>query len=196
MGKKLIFIVAILLGLTSPLSAQDEYEIGIEITGAQGSNLGGVFGGVLKFSFVHEQVNDSQLAYGPSLRYQYFWSNNSFTGIQANGSMFGFGGFIQYRFLEWFYVGAAPEIIQNPFNQFSKWTPVGFLGGGIHKDFGFVSLNAGLMYDVFDAVRDPNSTVSSPLANNYFIQKKNTSTNQSGGFVPVVARVTFYFGLN
>jgi hypothetical protein len=188
--------------LTTFLSCQFSFgqmygkEIGVEITGARGSNLGGVIGGVLKFSFVSETAGENYIAFGPSVRYQYFWSNNSFTGIQANGSMLGFGGYFQYRFFDWFYVGTEVEIIQNPFNQFSNWTPVGFIGGGIHKDFGFVHLNAGLMYDVVDALRDPLSQVSSPLANNYFIRKQSpTNAQQSAGYIPIIARITFFFPL-
>ena len=192
----------VLLVVTIFLSAQFSYgqmygkEIGIEVTGASGSNLGGVLGGVLKFSFVSETVGENFLAFGPSVRYQYFWSNNSYTGIQANGSILGFGGYLHYRFFNWFYVGTEAEYIQNPFNQFSNWTPVGFVGGGIHKDFGFVHLNAGLMYDVIDGLRDPFSQVSSPLANNYFIRKQNPSNQtQVGGYIPVIARITFFFPL-
>jgi hypothetical protein len=197
MKSKLVLFFATIF-LTTQFSHSQMYgkEIGLEITGASGSNLGGVLGGVLKFSFVSETVGENYLAFGPSVRYQYFWSNNSYTGINANGSMFGFGGYFQYRFFNWFYVGTEVEYIQNPFNQFSNWTPVGFLGGGIHKDFGFVHLNAGLMYDVIDGLRDPLSQVSSPLANNYFIRKQSaTNQQQAGGYIPVIARITFFFPL-
>lgn len=195
MVKKFVFFISLLV-VSFSSHGQNGYEVGVELTGARGSNLGGLFGGVLKFSVVPDTSARDQLAYGPSLRYQYFWSNNSYTGIKANGSMLGFGGFVQYRFLEWFYAGAATEIIQNPFNANAKWTPVGFLGGGVHRNFGFVTLNAGLMYDVVDALRDPNTFVSSPLSNNYFLQKKSASNGQSGGYVPLIARVTFYFPIN
>lgn len=195
-SKLIVFILASFLTIQFSYGQMYGKEIGVEITGARGSNLGGIIGGVLKFSFVSETVGENYLAFGPSVRYQYYWSNNSFTGIQANGSMLGFGGYFQYRFFDWFYVGAAAEYIQNPFNQFSKWTPVGFLGGGIHKDFGFVQLNAGLMYDVVDALRPPNSDISSPLANNYFMRKQNpTNPEEVGGYIPVIARITFFFPL-
>lgn len=195
-SKLIVFIFVTILSAQFSFGQMYGKEIGVEITGARGSNLGGVVGGVLKFSFVSEMVGENYLAFGPSVRYQYFWSNNSFTGIQANGSMLGFGGYLQYRFFDWFYVGAAAEYIQNPFNQFSKWTPVGFIGGGIHKDFDFVHLNAGLMYDVIDALRDPLDQVSSPLANNYFMRKQNpTNAQEVGGYIPIIARITFYFPL-
>jgi len=195
-SKLIVLIIITFLSVQFSYSQMYDKEIGIEITGARGSNLGGVIGGVLKFSFVSETASENSIAFGPSVRYQYFWSNNSFTGIQANGSMLGFGGYLHYRFFDWFYFGAEAEYIQNPFNQFSKWTPVGFLGGGIHKDFDFVHLNAGLMYDVIDGLRDPLSQVSSPLANNYFMRKQNPNNpQQSGGYIPIIARITFFFPL-
>lgn len=195
-SKVVLFLAAVFLSLQFSYGQMYDKEIGVEITGASGSNLGGVIGGVFKFSFVSDLEEDNYLAFGPSVRYQYFWSNNSYTGIQANGSMLGFGGYLHFRFLEWFYVGTEAEMIQNPFNAFSNWTPVGFLGGGIHKDFDFVHLNAGLMYDVIDGLRDPYSNVSSPLANNYFIRKQSPTTQQqAGGYIPIIARITFFFPL-
>lgn len=192
-------IVAISLLISTPYvgNSQDyDHEIGVEITGAQGSNLGGIIGGVLKYALVDDLGDDNLLAFGPSVRYQYYWSNNINTGVQGSGSMFGFGGFFHYRLFEWFYLGAEAEVIQNPFNPFSNWTPVGFLGGGIHHDFDFVQLNAGLMYDVIDGLRPPLSTVSSPLSNNYFIRTQNpTNQQQAGGYLPIIARVTFFFPL-
>lgn len=195
-SKLIVFLIVTFLSVQFSFSQMYDKEIGVEITGARGSNLGGLIGGVLKFSFVSETMGENYLAFGPSVRYQYFWSNNTYTGIQANGSMLGFGGYLHFRFLDWFYVGTEAEIIQNPFNQFSNWTPVGFLGGGIHKDFDFVHLNAGLMYDVIDALRDPYSKVSSPLSNNYFMRKQNsTNPQQAGGYIPIIARITFFFPL-
>ena len=191
--------IGLILTLTANGIAQYNdkgYEIGVEIAGAQGSNLGGMFGGVVKFAITEDMGFDNSLAYGPSLRYQYIWSNNTFTGVQGSSSMFGFGGFIQYRFFEWFYLGSEVEIIQNRFSAEANWTPVGFLGGGIHKDFGGIKLNAGLMYDAIDALRAPTSPVSSPLFNSYFIRVQNpTSPGQAGGFLPIIARITFFFEL-
>lgn len=190
-----IIALTFLFSFTINSNAQNyDHEIGVEITGAQGSNLGGIVGGVLKYALVDDLGNDNFLAFGPTLRYQYYWSNNTFTGVDNNGSMFGFGGFLHYRLFEWFYLGTEVEIIQNPFSLNANWTPVGFLGGGIHHDFDFVQLNAGLMYDVIDALRDPLSTVSSPLRNNYFIRTQDpTNQQQSGGYLPIIARVTFFF---
>lgn len=193
--KHILLIFSFLFSISFNSNAQNyDQQFGLEITGAQGSNLGGIIGGVLKYAFVDDLGNDNYLAFGPSLRYQYFWSNNTFTGVQGSGSMFGFGGFLQFRFFEWFYLGSEVELIQNPFSPNANWTPVGFLGGGIHHDFDFVQLNAGLMYDVIDGLRDPLSTVSSPLRNNYFIRKQNpVNQQQSGGYLPIIARITFFF---
>jgi hypothetical protein len=198
-SKLIVFILASFLTIQFSYGQMYDKEIGVEITGASGSNLGGLVGGVLKFSFISEMAENNSLAFGPSVRYQYFWSNNSYTGNQANGSMLGFGGYFQFRFFDWFYVGTEAEYIQNPFKLTADapdWTPVWFLGGGIHKDFDFVQLNAGLMYDVLDALRPPNSDISSPLANNYFMRKQNpTNPEEAGGYIPVIARITFFFPL-
>ncbi|MEX1192273.1 MAG: hypothetical protein WED10_11975 [Brumimicrobium sp.] len=192
---KLLFFVATFFSVQFSMSQMYDKEIGVEITGAQGSNLGGVVGGVLKFSLVSETMNENYLAFGPAVRYQYFWSNNVETGVKGNGSMLGFGGFLHFRFLEWFYVGTELEYVQNPFTPSVNWSFVGFLGGGIHKDFGFVHLNAGLMYDVIDAIRPPTSIVSSPLSNNYFIRRNNPNTGEPGGYLPIIPRVSFFFPL-
>lgn len=195
-SKAVLFLTVLFLSLQFSFSQIYDKEIGVEITGASGSNQSGLIGGVLKFSFVSDLEEDNYLAFGPAVRYQYFWTNNIETGIKGNGSMLGFGGYCHFRFLEWFYAGTELEVIQNPFSPVSNWTPVGFLGGGIHKDFDFVHLNAGLMYDVVDGLRDPLSQVSSPLANNYFIRKQNpTNPQQAGGYIPIIARVTFFFPL-
>ena len=168
------------------------YELGVEIMAASGSNLGGSVGGALKFAI----VENKELAFGPSIRYQYFWSNNQFTGVDHNRSVFGGGGFIHYRFLDWFYVGSEIEVIQNPMttvNPQNRWGLTGFIGGGIHKDFDWVHLNAGLLYDVVDAMKDPLNHNGSPLRNSYFM-RVGQPPNQR--LLPIIWRITFFFPLN
>ncbi|MDG0973559.1 MAG: hypothetical protein P8O07_05315 [Crocinitomicaceae bacterium] len=187
-----IALVAMLLSI--PLFGQKEYEIGVEITAASGSNLGGSVGGSLKFAIVEEET----LAYGPSLRYQYLWSNNTFTGLNANASLFGGGGFLHYRFLEWFFVGSEIEVLSNPFpviNPDKRWSLTAFFGGGVHHNFDWVKLNVGLLYDIADALRDPLINNPSPLRTSYFIQRKNPQpgSGPNGAYLPIIYRIAFFF---
>lgn len=187
-----IALVAMLLSFA--LFGQKEYEIGVEITAASGSNLGGSVGGSLKFAIVEEET----LAYGPSLRYQYLWSNNTFTGLNANASLFGGGGFLHYRFMEWFFVGSEIEVLSNPFpviNPENRWSLTAFFGGGIHHNFDWVKLNVGLLYDVADALRDPLISNPSPLRTSYFIQRKNPQpgSGPNGAYLPIIYRIAFFF---
>ena len=178
------------------LNAQRSYEIGAEIQAASFSNLGGSVGGAAKFAI----VEDETVAYGPSLRYQYFWSNNSFTGLSANASSFGGGGFLHYRFMDWFYAGTEIELLRNPFNNVDpsrKWTLTGFIGGGISREWEWVRFNFGLLFDVVDALKDPLASNPSPLRRDYFIRRQNPNTAQGqGAYLPIIYRVTFFFPLN
>lgn len=192
--KILLLLIWICFISVPALFSQKEYEIGVEITAANGSNLGGTFGGCLKFAIVEEET----LAYGPSIRYQYMWSNNSFTGINANASLYGGGGFLHYRFMEWFFVGSEIEVLTNPFayvNPDKKWSLTAFFGGGIHKDFDWVKLNFGLLYDVADAIRDPLTSNPSPMRRSYFIQRKSAQpgSGPDGAYLPIIYRIAFFF---
>ena len=172
-------------------------EAGLEITAASGSNLGGSIGGALKFAF----VDDEEIAFGPILRMQYFWSNNIEMGFSGNRTFYGGGAFLHYRFLDWFYLGSEVEMNQaiNTFNNPSRrWSPAVFIGGGIHKQLSpKISLNAGMLYDVADALRDPITSNPSAFSLGYFLQRNNPATpNQGGGgYFPIIARVTFFFPL-
>jgi hypothetical protein len=190
----LIAFFSLFLITSSTLFSQKEYEIGVEITAASGSNLGGSVGGSLKFAI----VEDEALAYGPSIRYQYLWSNNTFTGINANASLFGGGGFLHYRFMEWFFVGSEIEVLTNPFpviNPEKKWSLTAFFGGGVHRDFDWVKLNVGLLFDAADAIRDPLTSNPSPLRTSYFIQRKNPNpgSGPNGAYLPIIYRIAFFF---
>lgn len=190
----LIAFFSLFLITSSALFSQKEYEIGVEVTAASGSNLGGSVGGSLKFAI----VEDEALAYGPSIRYQYLWSNNTFTGLNANASLFGGGGFLHYRFMEWFFVGSEIEVLTNPFpviNPDKKWSFTAFFGGGVHKDFDWVKLNVGLLFDAADAIRDPLTSNPSPLRTSYFIQRKNPNpgSGPNGAYLPIIYRIAFFF---
>jgi hypothetical protein len=186
--------ISVCLLSTTLLFGQKDYEIGVEITAASGSNLGGSVGGSLKFAI----VEDEALVYGPSIRYQYLWSNNTFTGLNANASLFGGGGFLHYRFMEWFFVGSEIEVLTNPFpviDPSKKWSLTAFFGGGVHKDFDWVKLNFGLLFDAADAIRDPLTSNPSPLRTSYFIQRQNPQpgSGPNGAYLPIIYRLAFFF---
>lgn len=189
-----IILFSLFILVSNSVFSQKDYEIGLEITAASGSNLGGSVGGSLKFAI----VEDEALAYGPSLRYQYLWSNNTFTGLNANASLFGGGGFIHYRFMDWFFVGSEIEVLSNPFPVIrpeKKWSLTAFFGGGVHKDFDWVKLNLGLLFDAADAIRDPLTSNPSPLRTSYFIQRKNPNpgSGPNGAYLPIIYRIAFFF---
>lgn len=190
----LIAFFSLFLITSSTLFSQKEYEIGVEITAASASNLGGSVGGSLKFAI----VEDEALAYGPSIRYQYLWSNNTFTGLNANASLFGGGGFLHYRFMDWFFIGSEIEVLKNPFpviDPDKKWSLTAFFGGGVHRDFDWVKLNVGLLFDAADAIRDPLTSNPSPLRTSYFIQRKNPNpgSGPNGAYLPIIYRIAFFF---
>lgn len=192
----LICIISILINFS--VFSQRTYEAGLEISAASGSNLGGSIGGAAKWAFVDAE----ELAFGPILRMQYFWSNNVEMGFSGSRTFFGGGAFLHYRLLEWFYLGSEVEINQaiNTFNNPSRrWSPAIFVGGGIHKQLApWISLNAGMLYDVADALRDPITSNPSAFSLGYFLQRNNPATpNQGGGgYFPIIARVTFFFPLD
>jgi hypothetical protein len=179
----------------SAISQSKNYELGAEIQAASFSNLGGSIGGGLKFAI----VEDETVAFGPSIRYQYFWSNNTFTGLSANASTFGGGGFLHYRFMNWFYAGSEIELLRNPFNNIQSdknWTVTAFLGGGVSREWEWVRFNFGVLFDVVDALKDPLASNPSPLRNDYFIRRQNPNLTQGqGAYLPIIYRITFFFPL-
>jgi hypothetical protein len=177
-------------------------EIGVEIQAANFSNLGGTIGGALKWAFVENE----ELAFGPSFRFQYLYSQNQVIDNQtinnpSSAFLFGGGGFLHYRFLDWFFLGTEIEVLKNPYRFVlpdKNWKLTAFFGGGISKDFGFVRLNAGILYDVADALTDPATSNPSPLSGDYFLQV-SSPTNPNAGegkIIPLIYRVAFFFPLN
>lgn len=190
------FFSVIFLMVHQGVFSQKNYEIGAEIQAASFSNLGGSIGGSAKFAI----VEDETVAFGPSVRYQYFWSNNTFTGLSANASTFGGGGFLHYRFMDWFYLGSEIEVLRNPFVTIQpdkKWTLTAFFGGGISREWEWVRFNFGILFDAVDALKDPLSTNPSPLRRDYFIKRQNPTTEPGqGAYLPIIYRVTFFFPLD
>lgn len=187
----LVFFFTSLFGFSQSYHS----EIGVEIQAANFSNKGGTIGGAIKWAFVEEEA----LAFGPSFRYQYLYSQNTYIGTSNSSFVLGGGGFLHYRFLEWFFLGTEVEILKNPYRYVQpekNWKLTAFVGGGISKDFGPVRLNVGILYDVVDAVTDPLTTNPSPLSGDYFLQVKNPSNPSVGKYIPLIYRIAFFFPLN
>lgn len=183
---------------------QDKFDIGVEIAAARGSNFGGTFGGSLKFGFINQEEEDRSLVYGPSFRYQYWWNNNPVLGTGGQGAIWGGGGFLHFRFFEWLFVGTDVEVLKNPIissNPDKRWALTSFIGGGLHHDFDFVKLNLGIMYDVADGIRErlrtnnPMQYNTSPFRQSYFIPRQDPNTGANAGYIPIIYRITFFFGI-
>lgn len=195
--KKLVLALISLFFISSSLLSQRDYEIGIELDDISFSNMGGRFGAAVKFSI----VEDEEMAFGPSIRFQRFWSKNESTGIEGSGTFWGGGAFFHYRTMDWFFLGAEVEFLQNPFKTIKpsqNWSLTAFLGGGISRATPIGVLNLGVLYDVADALRDPLTTNPSPLRNSYFIKRQNPNPNQQGpdgAYLPIIYRVAFFIPL-
>ena len=182
-------------------NAQLNYEIGAEITAASFSTFGGTAGGGLKFSVTTQEG----LAFGPSFRYQYFWSKNNFTGQGGSGSIYGGGVFLHYRFMDWFFVGTEIEMLKNPFGgsnltvKREKWTPTMFVGLGMSKEFLInefpLRLNLGILYDVYDGVRNDLHSQPSPLRNDYFFKIVDPVDPTKARYLPIIYRIAVFFPL-
>ena len=175
-----------------------DYEIGVEIGNISFSNMGSAIDLAGKFAI----VDNEELAYGPIFRYKFIRSVNVFQGFEGSASFIGFGGFLHYRLMDWFYLGAEMEYNQNPFRNNEpqkRWNFAGFLGGGIHRELidDALSLNAGLMFDVVDALRDPFVPSNPSNFSQYYFIRRNNPTNpqQQGQFVPLIYRITFHIHL-
>jgi opacity protein-like surface antigen len=197
--KNILIICFVILFSIPFLSSQNRaYEVGIELDDISFSNLGGRFGAGLKFSI----VEDETMAFGPSIRFNRFWSKNQFTGIEGSGTFFGGGAFFHYRTMDWFFLGSEIEFLQNPFKTIKPsqtWSLTAFLGGGVSRATPIGILNLGVFYDVADALRDPLTTNPSPLRNSYFIKRQNPNPEQagqpSGAYLPIIYRFAFFIPL-
>lgn len=197
-GMKYILTFLMACTISVFVSAQSYHsEIGVEIQAASFSNMGGSIGGAVKWAFVEEDA----LAFGPSFRYQYLYSQNTYLGTSSSAFVAGGGGFLHYRFLEWFFLGTEIELLKNPYTyEFpdKKWALTAFLGGGISRSFGPVRLNVGILYDVVDGFSDPLSSNPSPLSSDYFFKIKdpNHPNPNAGKYLPIIYRIAFFFPLN
>jgi hypothetical protein len=198
--------IAILLSLLfshqiTRTHAQLNHELGVEITAASFSTFGGTVGGGLKYGI----ALDNGLVFGPSFRYQYFWSKNNFTGVGGSGSIYGGGVFLHYRFMEWFFAGTEIEMLRNPFGASNltvkpeRWTPTIFLGLGMSKEFPInnypIRLNLGIFYDLYDGLRDDLNSQPSPLRNNYFFKVQDPNNPNFARYLPFIYRIAVFIPL-
>jgi hypothetical protein len=100
--------------------------------------------------------------------------------------------------MDWFFIGSEIEVLKNPFpviNPDKNWSLTAFFGGGVHRDFDWVKLNVGLLFDAADAIRDPLTSNPSPLRTSYFIQRKNPNpgSGPNGAYLPIIYRIAFFF---
>jgi len=196
MNKSILVLFIISLNVFLTQAQYNHHEIGVEVQAASFSTHGGTVGGALKYAFVEEEA----LAFGPSVRFQYIWSKNTYLGTQGSSFTWGAGGFLHYRFMEWFYLGAEVEYLKNPYANYHfsdrKWTLTAFLGGGISKEFGPVRLNVGLLYDLVDGLSDPHTTNPSPLSRDYFIKVSNPEKPNFGRYIPIIYRFALFIPIN
>ncbi|WP_123776065.1 hypothetical protein [Brumimicrobium aurantiacum] len=187
----ILFVLSSFVGQAQTLS----HEIGVEIQAATVSTNGGTIGGAVKWAL----VEDETVAFGPSFRYQYLFSQNQYLGTESRAHLYGGGGFLHYRFLDWFFLGTEIEVLKNPYRTVKpqkEWKLTALLGGGVSHDFGAVRLNLGILYDVADAVSDPLTSNPSPLSSGYFMQVKNPNNPNVGKYIPLIYRVAFFFPLS
>jgi len=183
------------------IHAQLNHEVGVEVTAASFSTFGGTVGGALKYGIALE----NGLVFGPSFRYQYFWSKNNFTGVGGSGSIYGGGIFMHYRFMEWFFAGTEIEILKNPFGgsnlsvKRENWTPTIFLGVGMSKEFPInnypIRINLGVFYDLYDGLRNDINSQPSPLRNNYFFKVQDPNNPNLARYLPFIYRIAVFIPL-
>jgi hypothetical protein len=184
------FIIGIFLCLWQfGVSAQiQSSELGIEAFGG-GSQLGGTFGGELKYAA--KLANN--LVVGPSFRLQRSWSN--YLAVQSHFTIYGGGAFAHLRVQDKIFVGTEFQMLHSPYNfttfqtQPKKWAPTLFVGGGFYLKLGpKVNLNLALFYDVINAQ-------NSPFRSSYAFKMKNQA-GQVVRILPVIYRITLFIPLS
>lgn len=184
---KKLFVLILLINVSSTFSQTkiEGTELGIDgFFGA--STYGGSFGIGVKYGF---KLNENFI-FGPSIRYQRYWSNNVYAGTKFGFNSYGVGGFAHGRFGNMLFAGAELEFMRSPINNYGAITgnnvvsPSFFVGGGFSREFNeSIRINAGLFYDV---INNPNS----PFRQGYFMKRAN------GSFIPLIYRICFFFPLS
>ncbi len=195
---KLIFFLAITLFSTVTFGQEDKElynhyedeetpakfhrssEIGVDAI-FSASTYGGIAGIGVKYGFVVAP----NLIVGPSVRLQRTWTKaiNNSTSYAFN--VYGGGGFIHYRIMNYFFVGAELEALSSPFNYINPtggrtWVMTALCGGGFSHSFGDFRLNAGIMYDIVNSQ-------NSPYRYGYVIR------NSQGVPQPIIYRIALFF---
>ncbi len=154
-------------------------EIGIDAA-FSASTFSGMFGVGLKYGFEIKK----NLVVGPSVRFQRTWSKPVYTGSAYAFNVYGGGGFLHYRMLNYFFIGTEIELLSSPFNvvvpsQSRTWVVTALTGGGFSHEFENFRLNAGVYYDIANS---PNS----PFRYGYFIK------NDAGVIQPIMYRLAVF----
>jgi hypothetical protein len=183
-----------LIGLFLCLSQFTSYaqiqssELGIEAFGG-GSQLGGTFGGELKYA-VKLQNN---LIIGPSFRLHRSWSN--YLNVNSQFNMYGGGAFAHMRYQDKVFAGVEFQMLHSPFNFITfqagqkKWAPTLFVGGGFYLKLApKINLNLALFYDVINAD-------NSPFRSSYNFKIKN-ELGQVVRILPIIYRITLFIPLS
>lgn len=163
-----------------PKKFQPSQEIGFDAL-FSASTFGGIAGIGVKYGFVVKK----NLIVGPSVRYQRNWTKAVANSTSFSANIYGGGGFLHYRFLNYFFIGTDIEALSSPYNYIAPqngrvWALTALTGGGFSRDFGDMRLNAGIMYDIVNSV-------NSPYRYGYFIR------NQQGILQPVMYRIALFF---
>lgn len=163
-------------------------ELGIEAFGG-GSQLGGTFGGELKYA----AKLPNNLIIGPSFRLHRSWSN--YLNVQSQFTMYGGGAFAHMRYQDKLFAGLEFQMLHSPFNFITfqegqkKWSPTLFVGGGFCLKLApKINLNLALFYDVINAD-------NSPFRSSYNFKIKN-EFGQVVRILPIIYRVTLFIPLS
>lgn len=164
----------------TPKKFQPSQELGFDAL-FSASTFGGIAGIGVKYGFVVKE----NLIVGPSVRYQRNWTKAVSNTVSYSANIYGGGGFLHYRFLNYFFVGTEIEALSSPFNYAAPqvgrvWAMTALTGGGFSRDFGDMRLNAGIMYDIINSV-------NSPYRYGYFIR------NEQGVLQPIMYRLSLFF---
>jgi hypothetical protein len=176
--------ISVMISLTGIGQQIEGTEVGID--GYFGASTNG---GSFSIGAKYGLKPNEKFIYGPSVRFQRNWSNNTFTGVNGAYNVYGFGLFAHGRFANVLFAGAEFEFMRSPFNNSvvgggPTWTPSLFLGGGYSQEFNEkFRINAGVMYDVINHV-------NSPFRQGYFMR------NSKQVLIPLMYRITFFFRLS
>jgi len=170
-------------------SAYQGFELGVDLAFSS-STFGGNFGIGLKPGFKLGEY----FIIGPALRYERLWFKNALSGFNGNTNVYGGGAFVHARFFNALFLGVEYEYLRSPFNlngqleSINSFASVLFLGGGFSMELNpHIRLNAGIMYDVINAV-------NTPYSRSYTFTVKDQNGNIQR-YLPIVYRIAFFFPL-